>query len=400
MILSRPVWAEINLDNLAHNMREVRRITNKNSKITAVIKADGYGHGAIAIAETLLENGADRFAVATLSEAIQVKTSFPNTEVMILGYTPKNLATDVIENNIIQTIYTLEQAIEFSKIATKLNKKIVIHIKLDTGMNRLGMVFEDKTIDRILKMSKLDNLIIEGIYTHFAAADEIDKSYTKQQVEKYNYIIDALEKKGLKIPIKHVSNSAAIIDLPEYNFDMVRAGIMLYGLYPSSNVNQTIVQLKEVMCLKAKISFVKIIEANCGVSYGLKYKSKKEMLIATLPIGYADGYTRMLSEKAQVMVHKHKVPVIGNICMDQCLIDVSDLNVKMGDEVVLFGGNDSNGVSITSVADLLHTINYEIVCMIDKRVPRVYIKNNNKIYFKDYVLMLSPSMDHIKNEKI
>ena len=395
MILSRPVWAEINLDNLAHNMREVRRITNKNSKITAVIKADGYGHGAIAIAETLLENGADRFAVATLSEAIQVKTSFLNTEVMILGYTPENLARDVIENNIIQTIYTLEQAIEFSKVATKLNKQIVIHIKLDTGMNRLGMVFEDKTIDTILEMSKLDNLIIEGIYTHFAAADEIDKSYTKQQIDKYNYIIDALEKKGLQIPIKHVSNSAAIIDLPEYNFDMVRAGIMLYGLYPSLNVNQTIVQLKEVMCLKAKISFVKTIEANCGVSYGLKYKSKKEMLIATLPIGYADGYTRMLSEKAQVMVHKHKVPVIGNICMDQCLIDVSDLNVKMGDEVVLFGGNDSNGISITSVADLLNTINYEIVCMIDKRVPRVYIKNNKNIYFKDYVLITSPSTNHI-----
>lgn len=386
MKLSRPVWAEINLDNLAHNMREVRRITNKDSKITAVIKADGYGHGAVSIAETLLENGADRFAVATLSEAIQVKTYFPNIETMVLGYTPEHLAQEVIEYNIIQTIYTLEQAKEFSKIALSLNKEIVVHIKLDTGMNRLGMVFEDKTIDTILEISKLDNLIIEGIFTHFAAADEINKEYTREQVKKYKYIVDNLEKRGLKIPLKHVSNSAGIIDLPEYNFDMVRAGIMLYGLYPSKEVNHDVVKLKEVMCLKAQVSFVKTLDAGTGVSYGLKYKCDKESFVATLPIGYADGYTRMLSGKAKVMVQGSFVPVIGNICMDQCVIDVSGLNVNIGDEVILFGGNDINGISIDSVADLLNTINYEITCMVDKRVPRVYIKNAEKINLKDYVL--------------
>ena len=389
MKLSRPVWAEINLDNLAHNMREVRRVTNIDTKITAVIKADGYGHGAVAIAETLLENGADRFAVATLSEAIQVKTSFPNIETMVLGYTPENLAQDVIEYNIIQTIYTLEQAKEFSKIAVSLNKNITVHIKLDTGMNRLGMVFEDKTIDSILEMSKLDNLIIEGIFTHFAAADETNKEYTREQVKKYKYIVDNLEERGFKIPLKHVSNSAGIIDLPEYNFDMVRAGIMLYGLYPSKEVNHDIVNLKEVMCLKAQVSFVKTLEAGTGVSYGLKYKCDKKSLVATLPIGYADGYTRMLSGKAKVMVQGSCVPVIGNICMDQCVIDVSGLNVNIGDEVILFGGNDKNGISIDSVAQSLNTISYEITCMVDKRVPRVYIKNGEKINSKDYVLILS-----------
>ena len=389
MKLSRPVWAEINLDNLAHNMREVRRITNIDTKITAVIKADGYGHGAVAIAETLLENGADRFAVATLSEAIQVKTSFPNIETMVLGYTPENLAQDVIEYNIIQTIYTLEQAKEFSKIAVSLNKNITVHIKLDTGMNRLGMVFEDKTIDSILEMSKLDNLIIEGIFTHFAAADETNKEYTREQVKKYKYIVDNLEERGFKIPLKHVSNSAGIIDLPEYNFDMVRAGIMLYGLYPSKEVNHDIVNLKEVMCLKAQVSFVKTLEAGTGVSYGLKYKCDKKSLVATLPIGYADGYTRMLSGKAKVMVQGSCVPVIGNICMDQCVIDVSGLNINIGDEVILFGGNDKNGISIDSVAQSLNTISYEITCMVDKRVPRVYIKNGEKINSKDYVLILS-----------
>jgi alanine racemase len=387
--LSRPVWAEINLDNLAHNMREVRRVTNKNSKITAVIKADGYGHGAVAIAETLLENGADRFAVATLSEAIQLKTSFPNIETMILGYTPENLAKDVIEHNIIQTIYTIEQAKEFSNTALFLNKKIVVHIKLDSGMNRLGMVFSDETIETILEMSKLNGLVIEGIFTHFSAADELDKEYTKQQVKKYQYIVNSLEQRGLNIPIKHVSNSAGIIDLPEFNFDMVRAGIMLYGLYPSKEVNHQTVKLKEVMCLKAKISQVKKLAAGSGVSYGLKYKCDKDSLVATLPIGYADGYTRMLSGKGKVLVNGSIVPVIGNICMDQCIIDVTGLDVKMGDEVILFGGNDSNGISIDSVADLLNTINYEIVCMIDKRVPRLYIKDGKEIYFKDYVLIIS-----------
>ncbi len=389
MELSRPVWAEINLDNLAHNMREVRRITNKNSKITAVIKADGYGHGAVAIAETLLENGADRFAVATLSEAIQLKTFFPNIQTMVLGYTPENLAHDVIKYDVIQTIYTLDQAKEFSKIANSLNKKITIHIKLDTGMNRLGMIFEDKTIDTILEISKLDGLIIEGIFTHFAAADEIDKEYTIQQVKKYKYIVDNLEKRGLDITLKHVSNSAGIIDLPQYNFDMVRAGIMLYGLYPSKEVNHDIVNLKEVMCLKAQVSFVKTLEKGSCVSYGLKYKCEKESLLATLPIGYADGYTRMLTGKAKVMVQGCKVPVVGNICMDQCIIDVTGLDVNIGDEVILFGGNDLNGISIDSLAESLNTINYEIICMIDKRVPRIYIKNGEKTYSKDYVLMLS-----------
>ena len=389
MKISRPVWAEINLDNLAHNMREVRRITNKNSKITAVIKADGYGHGAVSIAKTLLENKADRFAVATLSEAIQLKTFYPNVETLVLGYTPENLAKDVIEHNIIQTIYSLDQAKEFSKVATSLNKKIKIHIKLDTGMNRIGMACKDETVDSILEINKLEGITIEGIFTHFAAADEIDKTYTREQVRKYKYIVDQLEQKGLHIPLKHVSNSAAIIDLPEYNFDMVRAGIMLYGLYPSKDVNHDLVTLKEVMCLKAKISLVKTLEPGTGVSYGLKYRCKKTTKVATLPIGYADGYTRMLSGKGKVLVKGSIVPIIGNICMDQCIIDVTGLDVKMGDEVVLFGGNNPNGISIDSVSQLLNTINYEITCMVDKRVPRVYIKNGKIIDSKDYVLLLS-----------
>ncbi|WP_083657142.1 alanine racemase [Poseidonibacter parvus] len=389
MNLSRPVWAEINLDNLAHNMKETRRVVNKNTLITAVIKADGYGHGAVCIGQTLLDNGANRFAVATLSEAIQLRASFPNTEIMVLGYTPNDLTEDILANNIIQTIYTLEQAEYFSKLALLSNKKITVHIKLDTGMNRLGMQESQETIDTILQMSKLEGLFIEGIFTHFAMADEIDKEYTNNQVKKYKRIVNTLEENGLNIPIKHVSNSAAIIDMPELNMDMVRAGIMLYGLYPSKNVNQNNVNLKEVMCLKAKISQVKEIPKGTGVSYGLKYKCTKNSKVATLPIGYADGLTRMLSGKASTMLQNKKVPIIGNICMDQCIIDISGLDAKIDDEVVLFGGNDKNGISITSVSELLNTINYEIVCMVDKRVPRVYIKDEKAIYYKDYLKLIT-----------
>jgi alanine racemase len=373
--LLRDVWAEINLDNLAFNMREVRRVTNKASKITAVIKADGYGHGSLQIAQTLLENGANRFAVATLGEALLLRESFLDTEIMILGYTSEEFAKEVISNNIIQTIYSLEQAKIFSQIAKKLDKTIKVHIKINTGMNRLGMRVSEETIEEILEISQLDSLFIEGIFTHFALADEKDKTFTYEQVKRFNYIVDSLKEIGLSIPIKHVANSAAIIDLPDLNFDMVRAGIMLYGLYPSSSVDHNAVKLKEVMCLKAKISQIKTIEKDCGVGYGLKFKAREKIKVATLPIGYADGYTRMLSQKAMVLVNGIKVPVIGNICMDQCVIDVTNIDVKVGDEVVLFGGNNQEGISIDSVAKLLNTINYEIVCMIKHRVPRVYIKS-------------------------
>ena len=385
MNLSRAVWAEINLDNLAHNMREVRRVTNKNTKVTAVIKADGYGHGAKDIASTLLENGADRFAVATLSEAIQLRKEVHNVEIMVLGYTPNIQAKDLIKNNIIQTIYSLDQAKEFSQIAISLNKKVTVHIKIDTGMHRLGLLPNEDTINEIVEINKLNGLIIEGIFTHFATADEIDKEYTRDQVNKFNYVTTELEKKGLKIPLKHVSNSAAIIDLPEFNYDMVRAGIMLYGLYPSNHINRDIVDLKEVMCLKTKIAQIKNLNAGSSISYGLNFTVQRNSKIAILPIGYADGYSRTLSNQSHVIINDKKAPIVGNICMDQCIIDVTGIDINMEDDVILFGGND-NGITIDSIAKLLQTINYEVVCMVKKRVPRVYIKGNNIIKYKDDLL--------------
>jgi alanine racemase len=384
----RPVWVEINLNNLAHNIKEVKRIVKPGTMITAVIKADAYGHGAVQIGKTLLENGADRFAVATLSEAIQLRKNYDNVPILILGYTPNENADLVIRHNIIQTIYTYEQALAYSKKAQELNNEVKVHIKVDTGMSRLGMKADQQTIEVIKEISKLPNLMIEGIFTHFAVADEKQKEFTYNQWEKFNFICDTLEKQDINIPIKHVSNSAAIIDLPEMNYNMVRAGIMLYGLYPSDEVDKSNVKLKEVMSLKAMISHVKYIEKGTGVSYGLLYKADQTTKIATLPIGYADGYTRLLSGKAQAVVKGKKVPVVGSICMDQCMIEVTGLDVNCGDEVILFGGDGNNYITIDDIAKNIGTINYEIVCMISKRVPRIYIKNNEIVDFSDYIMEL------------
>lgn len=384
----RPVWAEINLDNLAHNIREVKRVVKDGTLITAVIKADGYGHGAVQIAETLIENGADRFAVATLSEAIQLRKSYKDIPILILGYTPNASASLVIENNIIQTIYTYEQAAAFSKKAVELNSEIKVHIKIDTGMSRLGVQPNENSIEIIKQINTLPNLIIEGMFTHFAVADEIDKEFTYKQAEKFNFVCDALKEADIEIPTKHVANSAAIIDLPELNYNMVRAGIILYGLYPSNDVDRKKVELKEVMSLKARISHVKEINEGIGVSYGLTYKTDKKSKIATLPIGYADGYTRMLSGKAKALIKGVKVPIVGRICMDQCMVDVTGLDVMSGDEVILFGSDGKKHISIDEAAQSINTINYEIVCMISKRVPRVYVKNGEIVKICDCVMML------------
>lgn len=384
----RPVWAEINLDNLAHNMREVKRVVKRGTLITAVIKADGYGHGAVQIGKTLLENGADRFAVATLSEAIQLRKNYKDIPILILGYTPNNSAELVVEHNIIQTIYTYDQALAYSKKAKELDNEVKVHIKIDTGMSRLGMRTDEETIKTIKEINKLPNLVIEGLFTHFAIADESEKEFTYGQAERFNFICNALEREDINIPIKHVSNSAAIIDLPEMNYNMVRAGIILYGLYPSREVDKKRVDLKEVMSLKAEVSYVKEIEEGTGVSYGLLFKADKTTKIATLPIGYADGYTRLLTSKAKAIVKGTKVPVVGRICMDQCMIEVTGLDVNIGDEVILFGSDGNNNITIDEIAESLNTINYEIVCMISKRVPRVYVKDNDVVDAMDYVLKL------------
>lgn len=383
----RPVWAEIDLDSLAHNIKEVRRITNKEAIVTAVVKANAYGHGSIEAAEVFLENGADRLAVATLSEAVELRRAGIDTPILILGYTPASQHKIAVENDIIEAVYNLESAEKLSQVAGNLNKKAKVHIKVDSGMGRIGFPPVDSSIDKIEKISKLPNLEIEGIFTHFAKADEVDKAYTGKQFKNYKWVIEKLEDKNIQIPIKHVSNSAATIDLPEYNLNMVRGGIMIYGLYPSDEVDKEKVSLKPAMTLKAKISHLKEVPEGTGISYGQIFVTKRKSKIATIPIGYADGFTRLLTSKAEVAIKGKRAPIVGKICMDQCMIDVTDIeDVKVGDEVVLFGDGTNGVPHIDEVAEKLGTINYEIVCMVGRRVPRVYIKDGKIIKIIDYLL--------------
>ncbi len=383
---TRPVWAEINLDDLAHNIREVRRLTAKTAKVMAVIKADGYGHGASVIGQTLLDNGADCFAVATLSEAIRLRVSYPTTPILILGYTPNQLAGDIVKHQLTQTIYNLEQAEYLDNYAKGQGVTIKVHLKIDSGMSRLGFMWNAPSED-LLSCFNCANLFIEGAYTHFARADESDKTFTHQQAERYLAVIKKIEAAGFNVPIKHVSNSAAIIDLPQYNFDMVRAGIMLYGLYPSNEVDKSRVALREVMQLRAQVANVKTLPAGVGVSYGHKHITPQDQVIATLPLGYADGFTRMLSAKSDVLCKGKRLPLVGRICMDQAMM-AADQTVKIGDTVTLFGCADGEFKSIDELANAIGTINYEIVCMIGKRVPRCYLKNNQPVLWQDDVLEL------------
>lgn len=253
-------------------------------------------------------------------------------------------------------------------------------------MGRIGFLPEDGAIDEIINISKLPNIYIEGIFTHFATADEKDKAYTRLQFERFSTVVDKLEKKGLSIPIKHVSNSAAIIELPEYELDMVRPGIILYGYYPSNDVNKDRIKLKPAMTVKAKISHLKTVPKGTGISYGQIFVTDRESKIATIPIGYADGFTRILSSKAEVSIKGKRVPVVGRICMDQCMLDVTDVeDVKVGDEVVLLGYEEGQPDAV-EIGEKLNTISYEILCGVGRRIPRVYIKDGDITYIKDYLL--------------
>ncbi|MBZ9689163.1 alanine racemase [Clostridium estertheticum] len=381
----RPVWAEVDLDKLAFNMREIRRVA-KSTNIIAVVKADAYGHGAIDVAPVLLQNGANRLAVAVISEAVELRRSGIECPIMILGFTPPNLIDNLLKYNIEQAVYSYEFARELSKMAQKKNKIAKIHIVVDTGMGRIGYLPTQDSVEEVYNISKLPNIIIEGMFCHFSSADEKDKAYTYNQVKKYNDFYEKLKEKKVNINIRHMANSAAIIDLPETHYEAVRPGIILYGYYPSGEVNKESINLKPVMTLKTNVVHIKTLPPGEYVSYGRKFETQRESIIATLPVGYADGYTRLLYQKGKVIIKDSFAPVIGRICMDQCMIDVTDIEgVKIGDEVILMGEDKNNKFTADTIAELIGTINYEIVCMIGKRVPRVYIKDGKVVKIRNYV---------------
>jgi alanine racemase len=366
--IKRPAWVKIDLDNFRYNLKSIKNHIKIGTQIMAIIKADAYGHGALGMIDVLKEEGIDRVAVAILLEALEIREKDTDINIMLLGYTPDENLEEVIKNNITPTIYSFEQAKYLDELAKKNNKRVTIHVKIDTGMHRVGLDINESSVEEIKKISTLENIFIEGIYTHFATADEIDKSYTRKQVENYQYIVNRLEEEGVNIPIKHVSNSAATVDLGEYNFDMVRPGLIMYGLYPSEDQKSKI-DLKPVMSLHSKIFHIKTLKKEEGIGYGLTYTAKTDLKTAVIPLGYADGYFRGLSNKGEVLIGGKKAKIIGNICMDKFMIDITDLDVKTGDEVILFGEENP----IDELAKILGTINYELVCaMSKKRVPRIY----------------------------
>lgn len=381
----RPAWAEINLDNLTYNIQSIKG--NANSKeIMGVVKADAYGHGAVDVALTLLENGVKGLAVAVLSEGLELRKSGIKCPIMILGLTPETLLKDLIEHEIQPTVSSFEYAETLSKIAYKKSKTIKINIAVDTGMGRIGFLPNEESVDEIYKISKLPSIEIEGLFSHFSTADEKDKKYSYLQLDRYNWFYENLIKKGVKINTRTIANSAAIMELPSTHYDAVRPGVILYGYYPSNEVDRSQLSIKPVMTLKANIVHIKVLEKDQYIGYGRKFKTERKSTIATLPIGYADGYSRMLSGKAKVIINGKFAPVVGTICMDQCMIDITDVgDVKVGDEVVLMGSCGDAKFDAEDIAEILGTISYEVICMMGKRVPRVYVKNGEITKIRNYV---------------
>ncbi len=385
--MDKRTWAEVDLDAIAHNMREIRKITNPSSQIMAVVKADAYGHGFLEVTRTLLENGADRLAVAVLQEGKQLRSRGVTVPILILGASGNDSIEDLINFDITPSVFTYEFAKALSYEAERKEKVTKIHIKIDTGMSRIGYLAGDNNeeiADEIIKISRLPYIEIEGIFSHFAASDEYDASYTHLQFDRFTDVCRRLESKGLNIPIKHICNSAGIMMYPEMHLDMVRPGVILYGMYPSDEVDKSRLDLIPAMTLKSTITHVKEVEAGRGVSYGREYITNGVTKIATVPIGYADGYLRRLAKEGKMLVNGVKVPIIGRICMDQCMIDVTNVNnTDRGDEVIIFG---REGVTIDDLAKWLDTINYEVACVIGKRIPRIYTKNGKAVKVLNYLM--------------
>jgi len=386
MEINQIKWAEIDLDNLIYNVTQIRKRVGGDVKIAAVVKANGYGHGSMEISGALLESGVDMIAVSSINEAIEIRKGFPKAQTLVLGSIAQDNIDDAVRYGVIQTVVSYPQAVAISRAAEKLGMGVSIHIKVDSGMNRIGFYPDEDSLREILKIEQLPNIKINGIFSHFATADELDKGFTRQQFAKFVRFVERLEREGMPIPIKHISNSAGVIDMPEMNLSMVRPGIMLYGVYPSAHVDRGAIDLRPVMTLKARISFIKTLPEDGGISYGLSYQGHSGQRVATIPVGYADGYTRLLSNIGEVIIHGKKTRVVGTICMDQCMIDVTDIDeAEIGDEVILFGTDGINEIKVEEVAEKCGKISYELLCAIGRRVPRIYIRDGRIVKMTNYL---------------
>ncbi|BCU80474.1 alanine racemase [Polycladomyces abyssicola] len=375
----RDTIAEIDLDAITHNVQQFRNRFPSSVRLMAVVKADAYGHGAVPVAKTALEAGATHLAVAFLDEALELRNAGIEAPILVLGYTPPEAVAEAVRRDVTLTVYSDAVVDEVASQAARLGRKVPVHVKVDTGMGRLGL-FEDEVLPFLHRIGRYDTIEVEGLFTHFATADEVDKSYTEWQHEQLERIITRLQSEGIKIPLVHCANSATAIDLPAYAHQLVRLGISMYGYYPSDEVNREVVDLRPALTLKTKIVHLKRPPAGMGVSYGKTYVTDGTRWIATIPVGYADGFNRLLSNRGEALVNGRRVPIVGRICMDQTMLDVTEaMPVKVGDEVVLYGKQGNERITVDEVAEALGTISYEVTCMIGYRVPRVYKKGGRII---------------------
>ena len=380
------VYAKIDLDAIAYNMEQMKQNIRPETKVMAVIKADGYGHGAVQIAEMMERwNYIWGFAVATLDEAVVLRTEGIQKPILVLGCVFPDQYMEMLKHEIRMNIYTEEMAESISRMAAREGKTAYMHIKLDTGMSRLGFGINEQSAETIKRISKMPNVNVEGIFTHFTKADEKDKSFTKKQIQEFVWMTERLKEKNVRFTYEHCSNSAGIIDVPEANFDIVRAGISTYGLYPSEEVDKTNVKLKPALALKSHVAFVKEIESGTPVSYGGTFVAKEKMKIATIPVGYADGYPRSLSNKGYVLIRGKKAPILGRVCMDQFMVDVTQIEgVSFGDKVTMIGKDGNEILPVEVLSELSGRFNYEFVCDLGKRIPRVYVRDGKIAEQVDY----------------
>ena len=380
------VYAKIDLDAIAYNMEQMKQNIRPETKVMAVIKADGYGHGAVQIAEMMERwNYIWGFAVATLDEAVVLRTEGIQKPILVLGCVFPDQYMEMLKHEIRMNIYTEEMAESISRMAAREGKTAYMHIKLDTGMSRLGFGINEQSAETIKRISKMPNVNMEGIFTHFTKVDEKDKSFTKKQIQEFVWMTERLKEKNVRFAYEHCSNSAGIIDVPEANFDIVRAGISTYGLYPSEEVDKTNVKLKPALALKSHVAFVKEIERGTPVSYGGTFVAKEKMKIATIPVGYADGYPRSLSNKGYVLIRGKKAPILGRVCMDQFMVDVTQIEgVSFGDKVTMIGKDGNEILPVEVLSELSGRFNYEFVCDLGKRIPRVYVRDGKIAEQVDY----------------
>jgi alanine racemase len=382
-------WAEVNLDAIAHNTRKLKRLIGEKTELMAVVKANGYGHGAVPVAETALSNGASRLAVHRTLEGIQLRQAGITAPILIMGYTLPAEAETIVRWDLTPTVNTPEQTQALSTAAAlhppfippnrgERGGVLPIHVKVDTGLGRFGLL-PDEVVDFVRAISEMPGLVLEGLYTHFAMADAADKAYTLQQFEIYLEVVKRLEEAGLAIPIKHAACSAATLDLPQTHLDMVRCGIALYGLRPSDEVEPSI-SLRPALALKSRVARVRTLPAGSSISYGCTYTTREPTVVALVPVGYGDGYHRLLSNRGQVLVRGQRAPIVGRVCMDQLVVKVSHIpSVQQDDEVVLLGQQGDGRITAEEVATWAETINYEVTTSLLPRVTRVYLKSGQVV---------------------